>query len=170
MLRAIDRGKYQGGSKGRFWTLDPIDGTKGFLRGEQFAVCLALIEDGVVRLGVMGCPNLPHHIDKPDGPRGSIFVAVEGQGAYWRPLDSADLAETPVKVSGVTDVSAASFCESVESGHSSQSDAAQIALRLGITRPSVRMDSQCKYAAVARGDADIYLRLPVSESYVEKIW
>ena len=27
----------------RFWTLDPIDGTKGFLRGEQYAVALALI-------------------------------------------------------------------------------------------------------------------------------
>src|SRR5437868_404236 len=26
----------------RFWTLDPIDGTKGFLRGEQYAVSLAL--------------------------------------------------------------------------------------------------------------------------------
>ncbi|KAJ1896650.1 3'(2'),5'-bisphosphate nucleotidase [Coemansia sp. S17] len=32
------------------------------------------------------------------------------------------------------------------------------------------MDSQCKYASVARGDAEIYLRLPVSETYVEKIW
>jgi 3'(2'), 5'-bisphosphate nucleotidase len=42
------------------WTLDPIDGTKGFLLGGQYAVCLALIEDSDVKLGVMGCPNLPH--------------------------------------------------------------------------------------------------------------
>src|SRR5687767_12526927 len=28
----------------RFWTLDPIDGTKGFLRNDQYAVALALIE------------------------------------------------------------------------------------------------------------------------------
>ncbi|KAJ2220700.1 3'(2'),5'-bisphosphate nucleotidase, partial [Coemansia sp. RSA 485] len=36
--------------------------------------------------------------------------------------------------------------------------------------PSVRIDSQCKYAAIARGDADILLRLPTSSTYVEKIW
>lgn len=32
------------------------------------------------------------------------------------------------------------------------------------------MDSQCKYTVVARGDANIYLRLPVSETYQENIW
>jgi 3'(2'), 5'-bisphosphate nucleotidase len=32
------------------------------------------------------------------------------------------------------------------------------------------MDSQCKYAAVARGDVSIYLRLPKDKSYQEKIW
>ncbi|KAI9205388.1 uncharacterized protein BJ171DRAFT_501958 [Polychytrium aggregatum] len=46
----IDQGNFEGGGSGRFWTLDPIDGTKGFLRGEQFAVCLALVEDGRVTL------------------------------------------------------------------------------------------------------------------------
>ena len=46
VFESIDFGNSQGGLKGRFWALDPIDGTKGFLRGDQFAVCLALIEDG----------------------------------------------------------------------------------------------------------------------------
>jgi 3'(2'), 5'-bisphosphate nucleotidase len=32
------------------------------------------------------------------------------------------------------------------------------------------MDSQCKYAAVARGDASVYLRLPTRSDYEEKIW
>ncbi|EEY22069.1 3',5'-bisphosphate nucleotidase [Verticillium alfalfae VaMs.102] len=49
-------------------------------------------------------------------------------------------------------------------------DLAQIAQRLGITRPRVRMDSQSKYGSIARGAGDIYLRLPVSASYQEKIW
>lgn len=31
MLRAIDSGKSDGGSSGRHWVLDPIDGTKGYL-------------------------------------------------------------------------------------------------------------------------------------------
>jgi 3'(2'), 5'-bisphosphate nucleotidase len=45
-----------------------------------------------------------------------------------------------------------------------------VAEKLGITRPSVRMDSQCKYASIARGDSDIYLRLPTRAGYEEKIW
>jgi 3'(2'), 5'-bisphosphate nucleotidase len=32
------------------------------------------------------------------------------------------------------------------------------------------MDSQCKYAIVARGDAEMYLRLPTRSDYREKIW
>ena len=42
----------------RFWTLDPIDGTKGFLRGEQYAVALALIVGGEVVVAALACPNL----------------------------------------------------------------------------------------------------------------
>ncbi|OLY78599.1 3'(2'),5'-bisphosphate nucleotidase 2, partial [Smittium mucronatum] len=38
VMEFIDRGKYEGGAVGRHWVLDPIDGTKGFLRGDQFAV------------------------------------------------------------------------------------------------------------------------------------
>ncbi|KAI7329981.1 3'(2'),5'-bisphosphate [Hortaea werneckii] len=70
----------------------------------------------------------------------------------------------------ISNVSDATFCESVEAGHSSQGDAATIAQKLGITKPSVRMDSQAKYASIARGAGDLYLRLPVRKDYVEKIW
>ena len=35
---------------------------------------------------------------------------------------------------------------------------------------SARLDSQCKYAVVARGQADAYLRLPTRADYVENIW
>ena len=62
------------------WTLDPIDGTKGFLRGEQYAVCLALLVDSSVEVGVIGCPNLPLDPQKPDDQRGCLCIAVRGQG------------------------------------------------------------------------------------------
>ena len=62
------------------------------------------------------------------------------------------------------------FCESVEAGHSSHGDQFAIASKLGVTKPSVRMDSQAKYGSIARGAGDIYLRLPVSATYQEKIW
>jgi 3'(2'), 5'-bisphosphate nucleotidase len=63
------------------WTIDPIDGTKGFLRGEQYAVCLSLIVDSKVQVGVIGCPNLPVDPAHPEKGTGCIFTAVRGQGA-----------------------------------------------------------------------------------------
>lgn len=167
VLDAIDRGAADGGPRGRHWTLDPIDGTKGFLRLDQYAVALALVQDGEVVLGVLGCPNLPFDAD-PRGPRGCLFVAVKGQGATTMRLDGSDAR--PIGVDRVTDPALAVFCESVEAAHSSRSDAARVAEILGITRPPHRIDSQCKYAAVARGDASIYLRLPTRPDYTEKIW
>ncbi len=164
ILAAIDRGVHAGGRTGRFWTLDPIDGTKGFLRVEQYAVALALIEDGEVVLGVLGCPNLPG----ANGTTGCLFVGVRGQGAFQRELD--DPAEHRITVAPERSAALARFSESVESGHTKQDDSARVAELLGITQPAVRMDSQAKYAAVARGDAHIYLRLPTRADYVERIW
>jgi len=155
------------GSLERYWTLDPIDGTKGFLRGEQYAIALGLIEHGRVVAGVLGCPNLPG----PDGQPGCLLSAVRGQGAQARPLaGKADAGTHTIRVSDITTTAAARFCESVESGHSDQDQSAQIAADLGITEEPVRVDSQAKYAIVAQGEAQIYLRLPTRKDYQEKIW
>lgn len=182
MLEAIDAGNSAGGSKGRIWALDPIDGTKGFLRGGQYAVCLALMVDGDVKVGVLGCPNLPiddaapltaeSGVDQTDAEgKGVLFSAILGQGAISRPLlDGAVGPSKPISMKPVKDIKDAIFCESVEAGHSSHGDQAAIAAKLGITKPSVRMDSQAKYGSVARGAGDIYLRLPTSATYQEKIW
>jgi HAL2 family 3'(2'),5'-bisphosphate nucleotidase len=165
VLAAIDLGRAEA-SGGRYWTLDPIDGTKGFLRREQYAIALALIEQGRVELAVLGCPNLP----AADGV-GALFTALRGGATCAHRLwDESDLEGTPVHVAAIASASEARFCESVESGHSDQDESAVIARRLGITAPPYRMDSQCKYAAVARNDASIYLRLPTRADYQEKIW
>lgn len=182
LLDAIDGGKSSGGPKGRIWALDPIDGTKGFLRGGQYAVCLALIENGETKVGVLGCPNLPVDNTAPlptgvedngstsDG-NGVLFAAAFGYGALSRPLGNGGLLDhQPIHVKALTDITQATFCESFEAQHSSQGDQAAIAAQLGITRPSVRIDSQAKYGSVARGAGDLYLRLPVNSTYQEKIW
>jgi len=182
MLDAIDQGNSAGGSKGRIWALDPIDGTKGFLRGGQYAVCLALIVDGDVKVGVLGCPNLPVDDTAPltedigtaasdaEG-KGVLCSAVQGQGATSQPLTRGAVTKgQPIHVSKLSKVSEAVMCESVEAGHSSKGDNALIAEKLGITGRPVQMDSQAKYASVARGAGDLYLRLPVRKDYVEKIW
>jgi len=165
----IDRGGLQE-HRPRFWTLDPIDGTKGFLRNDQYAIALALVVDGQVQVGILGCPNMPVDASKPDGDRGLLAWAVKGQGSFVQPLDQPDAAPQSISVTTTTASADARFCESVESGHSSHGWSGQIATDLGINRDPFRIDSQCKYLAVAMGDADIYLRLPTRKGYQEKIW
>ena len=160
----IDRGGTREYST-RFWTLDPIDGTKGFLRRDQYAISLALIIDGELELGVLGCPNL----GSKNQNDASLFYAVRGHGAFGMRLD-AESVPKPISVTKTSDPALARFCESFESGHSSHNESAQIADSLGIRTAPVRMDSQAKYATVAAGEADVYLRLPTKIDYYEKIW
>ncbi|VVT43635.1 uncharacterized protein SAPINGB_P000074 [Magnusiomyces paraingens] len=170
MCDSIDAGNYEGGRNGRMWALDPIDGTKGFLRRGQYAVCLALVVDSVVQVGVIGCPNLPlDYKSSGTSENGVLFSAVKGLGAFQQSLFGSE-PEKPIKFHEISSTSEATFCESVEAGHSSHDTQAKIAQTLGITKPPVRMDSQAKYVSIARGDGDIYLRLPVHADYQEKIW
>ncbi|KAI0058614.1 3(2),5-bisphosphate nucleotidase HAL2 [Artomyces pyxidatus] len=174
LLAAIDKGNYEGGRSGRMWTLDPIDGTKGFLRGGQYAVCLALLVDARVELGVIGCPNLPLDPSSPDGARGALFVAVRGHGTHQLPLFptlSADHTHIPLRMPTLA-LSQLRFLESVEKAHAALDTNARIAEVLGVTEAPARMDSQAKYAALARGDGNggVYLRLPTGVGYREKIW
>jgi 3'(2'), 5'-bisphosphate nucleotidase len=165
MVDALDRGGHEGDSD-RYWVLDPIDGTKGFLRGDQYAVALALVVDGRVEVGVLGCPNLP--ATEQGQEAGSLFSAVRGAGAISHALSGE--AQVRVRVDEISDAKDAVMCESVVAAHAAHSVQGAIAERLEMTAPSYRIDSQCKYAVVARGDASIYLRLPRDTSYREKVW
>lgn len=156
----IDRGS--GEPSQTFWTLDPIDGTKGFLRREQYAVALALVRNGKVELGVLGCPEL-------NG--GSIFIAIRGQGTSFQPLDkSADWKR--LTVSSRASGSEARILRSVEKSHTNVDEVGQLAAKLGTTAAPIGMDSQAKYAVLAAGDGDVLLRLlsPSRPDYREKIW
>ncbi|MGR3276418.1 3'(2'),5'-bisphosphate nucleotidase [Acaryochloris marina NIES-2412] len=160
----IDHGNGQVAS--RYWTLDPIDGTKGFLRGDQYAIALALIEDGEIKVGVLGCPALSF----TEGQTGLMGVAVRGAGATLSPL--AGGTPQSIQVVSAEQSDNLRFVESVESGHGDQSRQAAVAQAAGITQDSLRMDSQAKYMAVAAGEAALYLRLPSPKTpdYREKIW
>ena len=165
ILQRIDLGN--GESCELFWTLDPIDGTKGFLRKDQYAVALALIKNGEPVLGVLGCPNLP--FDSTD-TGGTLMYAVQGQGSFAMPLNGGDPIR--VHVSSNEPEGTVRFLESVEAGHSNHSLQGQIMGHFGEKAQSVRYDSQVKYAVLARGMADVYLRLPnpSQPDYREKIW
>jgi 3'(2'), 5'-bisphosphate nucleotidase len=152
----------------RFWTLDPIDGTKGFLRNDQYAVALALIEDGEIKVGALACPALPLDPNGSPDSGGSLFFAARGEGAYVAPLGGG----APTSIHVATNGAGRRFVESVEAAHGNQHLQEAIARAVGISQPALRMDSQAKYGSVARGDAALYLRLPSPKSpgYRENIW
>src|SRR4030043_382171 len=154
----------------RFWTLDPIDGTKGFLRGDQYAIALALIENGVVKLGILACPNLYLDVKQPSGEKGCLFVALRGKGSVE--MDIHGVGKRTISVSKVEDPSEAVITESVELDHADHLTHQRLAEKLNIFKPSLRMDSQAKYGILARGEATLYLRVPSSSEpgYKENIW
>ncbi len=165
----IDRGN--AAPSNRFWTLDPIDGTKGFLRGEQYAIALALIIDGHVRIGVLGCPNLRDGYIPDIGGPGSLLGAQLGQGTWHKPL-SGSVAYERLHVSQRSTPQHARMLRSYESGHTNTDQIDEFVQLIGIEADPVCMDSQAKYAVLAAGHGDLLLRLlsPSKPDYREKIW
>ncbi|OAA54854.1 inositol monophosphatase family protein [Cordyceps fumosorosea ARSEF 2679] len=94
MLELIDRGGLgTGGRQGRTWIMDPIDGTATFIEGGQYAVAVALVEDGREVLGVVGCPNLAldlprlESVPADDDGHGFVASAVRGDhGVLVQPI------------------------------------------------------------------------------------
>lgn len=168
VCRWIDRGNGEPGPC--FWVLDPVDGTKGFLRGGQYAVALAYVESGRVRLGVLACPSLTAaHKQEPGGP-GTLAVAVRGQGAWAGPL-GGDAFE-PLHVSALDSRKEARVLRSVEAGHTNVGQLDYILRHMNVEAEPVRMDSQAKYAVLAHGSGDLLFRLISAKQpdYREMIW
>jgi 3'(2'), 5'-bisphosphate nucleotidase len=135
-----------------YWTIDPIDGTRGFVRGDQFAVLLARVEDGRPSLAFMACPRLGG---------GLLLTAVRGAGAF--------VGERRLRVSATTAPADARYAESIEAWSSAETHAA-IAAAAGLSLPPLKMDSAAKYASLARAEVDVVLRRQKDPSYREKIW
>lgn len=174
VCRWIDRGSAVSGR--RYWTVDPIDGTKGFLRGDQYAVALALVEDGQVRLGALGCPNLSLRYLRgeptaPFDPRdGSLVAAVRGRGTWAAPLAGGEFVR--LTVSDRSDPAQARVLRSLESGHTNLGQTGELMDHLKIQAASVGMDSQAKYAVLAAGKGDLLVRFLSAKApdYQEKVW
>jgi len=179
-------------SKRRTWVLDPIDGTKGFLRGQHFCIGLGLLVDSKVELSVIGCPNLnvyrslqgplydrnpveyidPSLVDSGYNCHfhensGSVFFAVTDCGAFVRslsmPIGAAFEIATSLKQTDMT------LCESAEASFGNRRLTNEIASSLGVIKDFIRIDGMCKHCLVACGAAEGTLRLP-PVGYVEKIW
>jgi 3'(2'), 5'-bisphosphate nucleotidase len=130
----------------RYWLVDPLDGTKEFIkRNGEFTVNIALIEGGVPVLGVVYVPVTD-----------VSYLACRGRGAFKqesgrepRPIRVRALADGPVMVVG---------------SRSHRGDSLNRFLENLGEHEMVGMGSSLKLCLVAEGAADIYPRLgPTSE-------
>lgn len=169
----IDRGSAVSGE--RYWTVDPIDGTKGFVRGDQYAVALALVVGGQVQVGALGCPNLdPAFLfgrgETMAGGEGTLVIAARGQGAWATGLESENFRR--LEVSDRAAPAAARLLRSYETAHTNTGKIGELVAALGVQAPPVGLDSQAKYALLAAGRGDMLVRLLSSRQpdYKEKVW
>jgi 3'(2'), 5'-bisphosphate nucleotidase len=169
VLNLIDRGRAAPAE--RFWTLDPVDGTQGFVRGDQYVVALALIVGGHVAVGMIACPALHCPMPAPDEDAneiGWIACAVRGGGASAAPIH--DGAFSPLHVSPHHDPSAARVLRSFDTSHIDLLRFNAIVETLGVENSPRLMDSQAKHALIAAGAADLLIRTPATKTFRDKIW
>lgn len=133
---------------GRYWLIDPLDGTKEFIkRNDQFTVNIALIDDGVPVLGVVHAPELGASWYAAGGRARKRDAQGEGDGEREIATVAADPNKPRVLVS--------------RSHRGAETDA--LLARLPDYQPVV-MGSSLKFCAIAEGEADFYPRLgPTSE-------
>ena len=150
-----------------FWTLDPIDGTKGYRSSRHYAVCLAHVDARGVTHGVLGLPTLVADMDlsRIGEPPGVLIAATRGGGSWLH--DPATLAPTRrvqrAPMQGVV------LLNSVEPGGRT-ARAAAVVESLGRPWETVAVDSQLKYALVALGAGDCIVRVPGSVPRAEHGW
>ena len=129
-----------------YWLVDPLDGTREFVkRSDEFAIIIALIEDGKPILGVVMAPALK-----------KVYFASKGNGAYKQEANEEPQA---IQVRPVTETNL------VITGSRSHgaSELGQFLERIG-EYELVSMGSALKVCLVAEGKADLYPRFgPTSE-------
>jgi 3'(2'), 5'-bisphosphate nucleotidase len=190
LFTTIDKGEYDAvdTSDQRIWVLDPVDGTKGFMRGEHYCIALALLQSGKPQLSVLGCPNLSlsrviqgREINKIEETimingvnvflpsSGCVFFAVDKRGAFARSSGMNLNGALEVSVSSKTTTEDLILCESVEATHGDRKVTTKVYDNMKLKHDYVRLDGQCKYCVVGSGAADGNMRLPPA-GYIEKIW
>ncbi|XP_018457432.2 putative PAP-specific phosphatase, mitochondrial isoform X2 [Raphanus sativus] len=169
VLEAIDRGGKDAhtfcNKPATYWVLDPIDGTKGFLRGDVglYVVGLALVVDNEIVLGVMGCPNWPG--DSSDGTTGTLMLSHTGCGTWTKSLlqvSSADWTRRFVDACGL--VNKARFVIQESQPWESLPLSSRFDAKIGsgdLHGNEIRLlptchGSLCKYLMVASGRASVF--------------
>jgi 3'(2'), 5'-bisphosphate nucleotidase len=137
---AFARGEIPPAAPARFWLVDPLDGTKEFLkRNGEFTVNIALIDNGRPILGVVAAPAL------------SLSYAGAGQGnaREWRKGSVRAIRVRNVPAEGLTVVASRSH------GNAEAVDRWLAGRKLAETRQA---GSSLKFCLIAAGEADLYPR------------
>ena len=151
IVRWLDYG--HGIESERIWTVDPIDGTRGFVAMRNYAIGVGVMADAQPVGAVIAAPGYP----TPDR-QGALFHAQSGV-AYIQPLNGG--AVKRIHASERTEPANLRILESVEKSHASHERAQRVRQAARFEGAALeRIDSMEKYARIAAGDADLYLRLP----------
>ncbi|OBA27269.1 3(2),5-bisphosphate nucleotidase HAL2 [Hanseniaspora valbyensis NRRL Y-1626] len=178
LAEIINLGASKGAVNGinkRHWVLDPIDGTKGFIRGDQFAICLSLLnEKGQVILGVLGCPNLSlnkYYDSELHGKHRFNYAQLDSECGTDGYIFYSKAEEDFVSFASDNkiDLSKLITLEGFEKTHSSHDLQDLIKQKFNINN-ALHLDSQVKYCLLALNLGNLYLRLPTSLEFREKIW
>ncbi len=136
---AFSRGQVPDIQSGPFWLVDPLDGTKEFLkRNGEFTVNIALIDKGVPVLGVVQCPVTEE-----------LFAGADGRAIRQLPGEETAIRVREVPAAGFTVLSSRSHA-----------DDATLDAYLADKPVAGRMvcGSSVKFCRIASGEADLYPR------------
>lgn len=161
LVRWMDYGREH--SSTHKWVIDPIDGTKGFLGQRRYTIAIGLLEDHRPIAGALGSPGYPS-----SSGMGRMTYALNGE-AWQADLGGGEALR--VQVSTRLPHDGYVTAESFESDHADHAMISNIYQMAGIEQLIIeRMDGQDKYAMIAAGEADVYLRLSPKRDYKEKVW
>lgn len=135
---------YRGPRSSRQWIVDPIDGTKGYLRDLSYAVGIGLMQNSEPKICAIGVPNYKNE-------QLAIFVAEQGEGAQ---AAYGDKEFSPIHVSHENNLSSSVMCQSL---HHNKQWINKLAEMIGANK-IISMDGMGKFCMVADGSADLYVR------------
>lgn len=160
-VRWLDHGR--GVRSDRTWVIDPIDGTEGFIHRRSYAVCVGTRVEGEPVDGIIGVPVSP--LDEG----GTLFYS-DGGGAWAESLEGGE--PRALHVSDRDDPASIRVVESYIMGRRSREIADRVYAAAGIdARRIKRYDGMLKYALVAAGAADLFIRGPRDiQKNPHKIW
>ncbi len=136
----------------RTWVIDPIDGTEGFIHGRGYAVCVGSLVEGEPVDGIIGAPVSP--LDE-----GGTLFFTEGGTAWAETLEGSE--PRALHVSDRVDPPSIRVVESYVIGRRSREIADRVYVAAGFdARRIKRYDGMIKYALVAAGAAELFIRGP----------